>query len=161
MLSIQIKDLKKFTSLLFTEDTFDKFCLHDAAFKTALTTRIDGSRNSDFYREGEDIPASAYVYWSEIRPVCVSLIRGNRLPVSFRLVLLTSEEITRQMLQRSGFTSCPVTSLTLNITYKEGELYLTTGISYQDFTLDKTLEKYWDSTVTAFLEKHALNYMEA
>ena len=161
MLSIRIIDLKKFTALLFTEDAFDKFCLHDASFRTALTTMIDGSRNADFYREGEEIPDSPYVSWSEIRPVCFALIRGSRLPVSFRLVMLTGREVTQKLAKRSGFTDCEVSSLTLNITYREGALYLTTGISYQGFTLDKTLEKYWDGTVRAFLEKHALNYTDA
>ena len=80
MLSIQIKDLKKFTSLLFTEDTFDKFCLHDAVFRTSATTVIDGSRNTDFYREGETAPEALYVYWSELRPACFALIRGKHLP---------------------------------------------------------------------------------
>ena len=161
MLSIQIKDLKKFTSLLFTEDTFDKFCLHDAVFRTSATTVIDGSRNTDFYREGETAPEALYVYWSELRPVCFTLIRGKHLPVSFRLVMLTGKEVTRQLVRLSGFTDCEVSSLTLNITYREGALYLTTGISYEGFTLDKTLEKYWDGTVRAFLEKHALDYTEA
>ena len=161
MLSIRINDLKKFTALLFTEDTFDKFCLHDAVFRTASTAVIDGSRNADFYREGETVPTSPYVYWSEIRPVCFSMIRGNRLPVSFRLVMLTGKEVTQKLVLKSGFTDCEASSLTLNITYREGALYLTTGISYEGFTMDKTLEKYWDGTVRAFLEKHALNYMDA
>lgn len=161
MLSIRINDLKKFTSLLFTEDTFDKFVLHDAVFRTAVTTVIDGSRNADFYREEENPPASLYVCWSEIRPVCFALIRGNRLPVSFRLVLLTGKEVTLKLVEKSGFTDCEASSLTLNINYREGALYLTTGVSYEGFTMDKTLEKYWDGTLRAFLEKHALDYADA
>ena len=122
---------------------------------------VDGSRNTDFYGEEENAPDSPYVYWSEIRPACFALIRGNRLPVSFRLVMLTGKEVTQQLVRRSGFTDCEVSSLTLNINYREGALYLTTGVSYEGFTMDKTLEKYWDGTVRAFLEKHALNYTDA
>ena len=160
MLSIRINELKKFTSMLFLEDAFDKFCLHDAVFRTAVSTVIDGSRNMDFYQEGE-APAEPYALWPEVKPLLYQAVRGSRLPVSFRLVLLTGSTATQAITRRSGFTDCEVTSLSLNISYREQVLTLTTGVSYKGFSMEKSLEKYWDAAVLQFLDKHGLTYTEA
>ena len=160
MLSIRISELKKFTSMLFTEDAFDRFCLHDAVFRTAASTVIDGSRNAEFYDEGE-APDEPYVLWSEIRPLAYQAIRGSRLPVSFRLVFLTSSQATQAMVRRSGFSDCEVTSLSLNLSYRDKVLTLTTGVSYNGFSMEKSLEKYWDASVLQFLDKNGLTYTEA
>jgi len=142
MKSIQITDLKKFTTLLFAEDAFDKFILHDATFKTEYTTTFD----------------TVHTLWQEIRPIAFSLIKGTKLPSYFKMVLITDEAVTNSMVQKAGFTDCAVSSLSFNICYKENSIVLTTGVAYNGFSLDKKLDNYWDETIISFLEKKQVSF---
>ena len=153
MLYLQIVNVGRFTSLLFSEDAFDRFLLHDASFETLYTTIIEGRKNEAFLKETEKEEALSepYVRWSEIRPAAFRLLQGKKLPVSFKTVLLTSPSSTRSIVQKSGFTGCPVSSLSINIQYRDQALILRTGVSYNGFSMDRSLEKYWDDSVLAFL----------
>ena len=162
MTALQITDLKKFTSLLFTEDTFDKFLLHDACFVTAFTTNIEGKKNPEFFTEEErenelKIP---YMTWADLRPFCLKLISGKRLPLGFKIVLLTAPDNTEVMKEKAGFNDCEVTSMSMNISYQNNVLTLTTGISYAGFTMDKSLDKYWDQTIVRFLNRKEVPFEE-
>ena len=160
MLSIEITDIRKFTQMLFSGTEFDRFLLHDLTLSTAVATTIDGRKNEAFYsdEEKEQFLREPYVSWEEIRPFVTELIRGKRLPVSFKIVLLTSSRTTEAMVQKAGFTDCAVSSLSLNILFREKQLFLTNGISYLGFTMDKSLERYWDKTMENFLESKDCGY---
>jgi len=162
MLSVQITDLKKMTEMLFVSNSFDKFLLHDAQFITAKTVTIEGRKNRDFFDEAERIEEmkEEFVSWADERPMCLKLLTGKRLPVSFRVVLLTSAETTRRMKEAAGFTDCEVSSLSLNFIYRENALFLTAGIAYAGFSMDKSLEKYWDDSVRSFLRGKDCGFTE-
>ena len=154
MLHLRITDIRKFTELLFTRDTFDRFLLHDASFYTACTYSVEGEINKEYFGEDEkEAPANSFISWEEIRPLAMKIIAGKKLPLSFRIVLLTDRKSTDAMVMGSGFTGCPVTSLSMNIVYKNSELTLTTGVSYNGFSMDKSLENYWDENLTRFLNR--------
>ena len=162
MTALQITDLKKFTSLLFTDDTFDKFLLHDACFVTAHTVNIEGKKNPEFFteEERENELKEPYMRWADLRPFCMKLITGHRLPLGFKIVLLTAPENTEMMKKNAGFQDCDVTSMSINISYQNNALTLTTGISYAGFTMDKSLDKYWDQSIIRFLNRKDLNFEE-
>jgi hypothetical protein len=44
--------------------------------------------------------------------------------------------------------------LGINIRYANGEVVVTTGVSYSIFTLDKSAEKAWDEYIPSFLESN-------
>ena len=163
MQAFTVKDLKKFTALLFTQDAFDRFLLHDPSFGTAYHTEISGAKNRAFYPESEQEEAMKvpFVTWGEVRPLARELLRGSRPPVRFRVVLLTDPASTESMVRRSGFTGCPVTSLSLTIQYREQAVTLTSGVSYGGFSADKSLEKYWARAVMQFLDAKQVAYEEA
>ena len=46
-----------------------------------------------------------------------------------------------------------IANLTMNISYVQGELLVTTSCSERTFSLDKSLANAWDSWVLAFLRK--------
>ena len=162
MLSLQITDLKKLTDLLFVSNAFDRFLLHDAQFVTSVSVTLEGRKNAEFFPEEERDEAMKddFVTWAEERPLCRDLLKGKRLPLSFRVVLLTSKETTAKMKEASGFTGCEVSSLSINLLYREQTLFLTTGIAYAGFSPDKSLEKYWDQTVKRFLDGKDCAYTE-
>ena len=48
----------------------------------------------------------------------------------------------------------------MNIRYQNQLLSLTTGISYNIFSVDKTLDNEWDRLVRQFLKKHEIGFEE-
>ena len=48
----------------------------------------------------------------------------------------------------------------MNIRYQNQLLSLTTGISYNIFSVDKTLDNEWDRLVRQFLKKHEIAFEE-
>ena len=160
MLSLTITDLKKFTAMIFSEDCFDRFLLHDAEFRTSVLIRIDGEKDPDFYgeEEREKEMRQPCITWREVRPSALKLLSGKRLPLYFKIVLITAPDTAAVLQEKAGFTDCTVTSLSLNILYRAGVLSLTSGVSYAGFSLDKSMEKYWDGYVLSFLEKKEVTF---
>ena len=48
----------------------------------------------------------------------------------------------------------------MNIRYQNQLLSLTTGISYNIFSVDKALDNEWDRLVRQFLKKHEIAFEE-
>ena len=57
-------------------------------------------------------------------------------------------------LESSGlsYTTEDVNALFINVRYEGDVLVCTTGLSMKTFTLDKSLEEYWDNTVQKFVD---------
>ncbi len=60
----------------------------------------------------------------------------------------------------SGFTESDIKGIFLNLTFQNGQLLLTTGISYASFSMDHTLDQEWDLLVKKFLNKYAIAFEE-
>lgn len=161
MLSLQITDIKRLTEMLFSGKEFDRFLLHDLDLMTNVEWSLTGKIHESFY-EGDEasLPKESYISWENVRPILFPMLKGKHLPLSFHIVLLTSKKTTDLMVRQSGFDECDVSSLTLNLIFREKQLYLTSGVSYLGFTLDKTLEQFWDKTIRDFLDSHKASYIE-
>jgi len=48
----------------------------------------------------------------------------------------------------------------INLKYQNQLLSLTTGIAYNVFSTDKSLETEWDKMVVKFLKQHEISYEE-
>ncbi len=140
--------------MLFISEDFDKFMLREAVFRTSIEVTVDGQLDPAFYDEEEQksLASQPCVLWKTIRPSALNLIKGKKLPLGFKIILLTTPEMTKAMEKKAGYTGAPATSLSLNITYQQKNLYVTTGIALSGFSMDKSLEKYWDDTVMKFLQ---------
>ena len=162
MLSLKITDIKTFAEHLFVKDTFDKFHLHSAAFKTAFYTEIDGRRITEQTEGSEETaPEDDAVLWKDVRRAAFELIRGDRLPLFFRITLKASRSAGRYYKEKSGLQNAGITSLAINLNYQNDVLTLTTGVSYDGFTLDKSAEKLWDADVKGFLDKTGISFEDA
>ena len=64
------------------------------------------------------------------------------------------------MVEKSGFSGCPVSSLSVSAVYREQKLLLRTGVSYSGFSMDRSLEKYWDESVLKFLQDREIECAE-
>lgn len=157
-----IEDIKAFTTHLFLQPTFDAFFLREAVFKTAATFSIDGAANADYFDTGEGIPE--HVTWGAVRPLSFQVIKGNRLPVSFQVILYPDETGVSELVGPDAAeltTRLKVTRFYLNLSYKNRLLTCTTGVSYAEFTVDKSAEEAWDRAVRALLNRMQIAAVEA
>ena len=90
MTALQIEEQKAFTENLFIGELFDRFLVREASFVTYNSFLIDGRVRQGYYSE-EELELQKieeFSAWKVLKPFCYSLIRGKRLPESFRIVFL-------------------------------------------------------------------------
>lgn len=156
MIAETISNIKQFTKLLFLQETFDTFLVSEISITTYNTFHIDGSINREFYTEEEfgQIEEEGFSSWKTLRPFCFSIIKGRRLPLSFKIVLRLSNADVQKLIEHSEepiFTE--IDGLFLNLLYKNETLTCVSGTSYKQFTLDRTVDKIWDHAVTDLLDR--------
>ncbi|MCR5403439.1 MAG: DUF5721 family protein [Butyrivibrio sp.] len=162
MIAIKITKQKNFMSKLLTTDLFDLFLLEEAEIETYNTFRIDGRIHREYYKDSffdeSQIPAEEFSRWGKLRPICLELIKGKVTPLSFRFVLHLDNKSKEKLISQSGISFSPdQISFGLNISFSSGEVVLTTGISTNVFTLDKSAEKAWDQYVPGFMESNGIS----
>lgn len=150
MKNYEIEDIKSFMNELLVNEKYDSFYLYEIRLKTSLDYYISGKINKEFYdTEEEREELYDYVSWGEIKHTVFELIKGNRLPISFKVILMFNRENIERIIEMNNLPIRPedVSNLSMNIYYEDGNLIVTTGSSLKIFTLDKTLEHLWDDTV--------------
>lgn len=157
MRSIGIDNIKKFTHELFIGNVFDNFCVTEASFSTLTNITIDGHVNKEFMGEADlSLPENgeAAVFWKKIKPLCFEIIKGQRVPLRFKIVFMMPKEFLIRFLDDEGLDMEPVevNALFLNIKFENNKLVCTTGTSLKAFTLDKSLEDAWDCRMMKFLD---------
>lgn len=164
MTSYKITELKTFMSKLLASDCFDIFLLEQASITTYNTFTIDGHMEKAFFssEEWEDASIRPYSFtcWSHIRPICFSLIKGKKTPVSMKYVLRLKPEAMHKLLSSENL-SIPdgfLDAFIVTIRYNENGMSCTTGVSFSDFLPDKAPEHLWDKAFAQFLDKHAIDY---
>lgn len=145
MLAIQIEDIKNFMSHLLLKDTFDDFSVAQIEISTGNTLTIDGHLNRDFFDNEEclleDGSPRQYAYWSELRELCFSRIKGKKLPLFFQISLLLTEWDRQQfLLDDDSSDPAVIENYYLNIRYDSRGLFCTSGASYKLFTMNKSAE---------------------
>ena len=160
MIALQISHVRDFMNKLLLTETFDTYLVSEATVTTFASFSIDGSLRREFYTGDEslssaDLPPEnqKQVTWDMIRPFCLQLIKGRRLPLSLRIVLELPEAETAALLEDNdlNFTPEDIFGLFLNIQYRGGELSVTTGSSLRVFSQDRSLDQAWDRMVQEFL----------
>lgn len=162
MKSLQVTDLKQATSHLFIKDSFDYFLVLEASITTFSTVEIDGHLHKDYFssEELEQLRDDTYCNWSMIRPICYQLIKGQRLPRSFKIVLSLSEDNINNFLKQYHLEEkrSDIKGLYLNIKYEKEVLQVISGTSLHVFTMDKTIEQAWDDMVKKILKHHEIAF---
>ena len=164
MTAFSILDLKAFTSQLFLQDNFDQFLVSEAVITTGNTITIDGRIQKDYYSEEEleALPDQELSCWKAVRPLCYQIIKGKRLPKSFRIVLGLSGKQTAAFLIQRGLplSSDEVAGIYLNLRYEKGNLQIVTGTSQRGFSMDRSLDKEWDASVRQLLKQQQIAFEE-
>ena len=155
MLSYNIVNLKKFTKYLLDSQEFDDFKLVEASIVTFNLFKINGKNIKDYYAESERESLDEFSAWSRVKPFCYQIIKGKKLPVSFKIVFKldkNSNICSNEELQNSK------ADFYLNIKYEDKKVLIVSGCSYPEFTLDKSIEKVWDFEVKEILKKLEIEY---
>ncbi|MGN0298611.1 MAG: DUF5721 family protein [Lachnospiraceae bacterium] len=155
-----IQDLKLFTTHLFLKDTFDFFETGEVLIQTFTTFEISGSLNPDFYDSDERVSLQrSNCTWSQLRPFCLQMIKGKKLPLSFKITLFTAQRENQQFLQQlPASLQNSISRPSLTILYKNGTLSCVTGIAYSQFTMDRSAETLWSTLIANFLKKHQIAF---
>ena len=137
---------------LFEQEKYDSFYLYEARVKTKLDYYINGKINHDYFDTDELEALSEYVLWKDIKQTIYDYIKGNRLPISFRIILMFNRENIIRLLEMNNlpYKEEDISALFMNVIYEHDTLYVTTGTSLKVFTLDKSLEHVWDETVKKY-----------
>lgn len=164
MIALEITDIKTFMNKLLRSDMFDHFLLQEAAITGNAAYHIDGQITKGFYSDEEleelQLKGLRFLPFSMLKTNCFDLIKGKKTPSAFRFVFLLSPENMEKTINSvsSSYQTCDVTGMYINIRYQNQLLSLTTGISYNLFSTDKSLEHEWDKMVEKFLKQHEITY---
>lgn len=159
MISKEIEEIKKYMNDLLVHEKFDSFYLYEARIKTVLDFFISGKINKDFFDSKEDMELAMdgeqigeYITWREVKHTIFDIIKGKRLPISFKLILMFNSENVARLVEMNNLAINPedVSALFLHIYYENGKLVATSGTSLKIFTLDKSIEKLWDETLEKY-----------
>lgn len=160
MISLKVIDVKAFMNSLLVQNVFDNFYLWEADFKTFGEFSIDGKLNEDYYSsdELEMLGERKYATWAEVKPFAFSYVKGNKLPVTIKIIMMVSKSSTENIINNSGLKIQvdEVKGLFLNIKYEKGNLYISSGTSFKNFTMDKTIENLWDARLKQFLKEKGI-----
>lgn len=158
MISLKINDIKNFMSSLLVGNTFDFLSVSEVSLTTFNTFHINGHINKNFYttEELENLKDKEFSSWSQIKPICYSLIKGTKTPDKFKITFCLPNGDFDTMIEKSGanLKADNISGLYVHFTYENSVLSAITATSLSIFTMDKTLDKYWDDTIQSFLVKH-------
>lgn len=164
MILLSIKDIKQFMSKLLIRDTFDNYYLSEATVSTGNTYNISGEINRNFYTEEEfdALDDKKYSRWAAIKPFCFSLIKGNKVPNSLKIIFLLPDDYVLKLLSDNtlDYELSDINGLFINVKYQDGNLNIITGSSVRKFTLDKSLDNAFDQYVRIFLSENGISYEE-
>lgn len=166
MLALALTDTKDFMNKLLRTELFDHFLIQEASIRAGAAYHIDGRINRDFYDTGEleelGLTDCRFLPFAMLREPVFHLFKGKKPPSSFRLVLLLSPENMAHTLEciSSPFTPQEITGMFFNISYQNGQLLFTSGVSYAVFSADKALDDEWGRMAKQFLKQRGISYEE-
>ncbi|MCL2168742.1 MAG: DUF5721 family protein [Defluviitaleaceae bacterium] len=133
MLSLTIADVKGFMGKLLKSDCFDTFELHSLSIHSFAIFEVN-----KFHVEHEASPM-----WVDVRPFAFEVVKGGKQPRFIKVVLGSPDGETARF---------------MNITFEEGKVTITNGLSQKGFTLDKSAHHTWDDEILQFLASKKIEY---
>lgn len=162
MISLNIPEVKAFMGKLLMNAAFDDFLLRELELSTFTNFIMNGQFNEAFFTkdELEERGENRAVLWSDVRQTVFSMIKGNKTPLSLKIVFQLPAGKCAQMVEKAGgkLRMEEIGGLYLNLRFEKGELHIISGTAIKTFTLDKTLEQEWDAEVKSILKNNGIVY---
>lgn len=160
MQSVLIENIVNFTTKLFKGQIFDDFLFLEGNVMSNCSYTLNGRLNKSIYSTEElsSVSEPFLASWHDIKPIFSSMVNtvfSDTHNIKYHLTLCLSPEQTRKLLvnSQSLITFNDIESLHINIRYENGKIICTTGTSLKIFTLDKSLEQYFDRYTINFLDR--------
>lgn len=155
MILFEIKSVAAFMKALLVKDIFDDFVMIKGNVATLFSSDFDGAIVKEF--QGED-NIEKFIKYSTVRPLLLQLIRGDKPPIMFKLILGASQEQIGEFQKENleELSNIAPTGLFLNIRYENSGLILSSGCSTSIFDKDRALDKLWDKSLERFLRNNDL-----
>jgi len=132
MLSLSIDNTKDFMAKLLKTGTFDDFELHNLAVHNFAVFEMHKH------------PAEPAPMWELARPYAFDMIKGSTAPKYIKVVLARLEGDVHMF---------------LNITFEEGKISITSGMSQKSFSLDKSAYHRWNEFLMGFLSDNNISFV--
>lgn len=151
---------------LLSGEVFDNFLMSEITLSTAYAYTIDGHKNKDFFSDEEwkelQENQRTMATWAEMKPLIFQLIKGNKTPLFFKLILQLTPENTAKLLSANHceVPSEQIKALLLTIRYDGNKVVLTTGTSFTTFLMTKEPDEIWDKAMKLFLAKKEIPFEE-
>lgn len=162
MIALQIADIRTFMKKLLLSEAFDRFLLLEGTITTFNTFHIDGTLQKSFFTQEEQelLGTRTLSRWQELRPFCLTLIKGKKTPLSFQLTFQLDSEQVEKLLIRTGISISPdqVRGLLMNLRFSGHSLQCVTGTSLAVFTMDKKLDQAWDGMVQKYFRQQEIPF---
>lgn len=162
MIALKVVEVKPFMAKLLIQNMFDEFLLSEFTMNTFSRFQINGKLNKEYFNseELEEIGDRTYAKWKEVKAFALSIVKGNKTPLSFHITLMLTNKQINQVLSTSGVAMKPeeISGLYFHIKYENSTLHIITGTGIKTFVLDKTLENAWDEQVKDFIKKNEIPY---
>lgn len=157
--------MKNFMNKLLISDCFNVFLLKEATISTANTYIIDGKINKEFFSSNineEELPLYEFSSWESQKGMIFNIIKGKNTPTYFKFVLILNPELVSELTDNTEDLNLlsQIKSFVLNIRYDGAKAILTSAVSYNVFSMDKSPEKLWDDYLRTFLVNNQLDYEE-
>ena len=125
---------------------FDIFQVRGAVISVFTKIEISGILDKNFYSEAERGNLNRnYVYWDEIKPFVLSLIKGGRTPNTLKIIFSASDDEVKALHNNAS-------AMFLNFLYEEGKLRFTTAVGMNGFSMDKSADIVWDTYIKEFID---------
>ncbi len=120
--------------------------------KTKLDYYVNGRLNREYFDTEAQADLPEYIEWKDIKATVYTYLKGERLPIGFKIILMFNRENISRLLEMNNLPvkEEDVSALFMNVVYEHETLSVTTGTSLKIFTMDKTLEHIWDDTIKKY-----------
>lgn len=158
MISFEIEDIKDFMNRLFKEALFDDFEVISVEVSQGIHVQIDGSLQMDFFEpeEIEQFDTQRYIKWEDLKMTVFHVIKGSRAPSSMKIILTLARKNKLNLFIKSNspFEPDDIHGFYINVLFEPNQLKVVTGTNYKLFSLDKSIENYFDDSILRFFSKH-------
>ena len=144
---------------MLATEAFDAWEVAEVKIIAKVSYVIDGHVTPDYMSpeelEAEHLLPGGCIPFGSLRPLCFEMIKGKRTPQSCRFTFLCPREQMEEIIAKEQLEISPedIVNLTMNITFHQGELLVTTSCAERTFSLDKSLAHAWDAWVLDFFRK--------
>lgn len=156
MIALEILEIKDFMNKLLIDSVFDNFLLVSLEIRGFVDINIDGRINKDWYDE----PKAGYITWKEIKEKVRYLIKEDRPPLLFKLVFRLSESNTRLILEKIRNATYIDDGLFFTLKFEKNIANIVTGISTNNFLINRELSTVWDSDFIKFIKYYKIGIRE-